>query len=346
MDDGEPPKPAVVRYMPKMVSTIELEELLDHAGIVDPALWSSDLPDLLCLLSLAMPIYALSPINRPNLFQVGYFVVSEDSFSSFWDNVGREIVGDLKRRFGVFAERFPSTGRELLRRLLSFSGEPWPIKAGPVAFWTGPGKVGLDIKAAGIRLTSSLQFPSTGGAIANVRSASFEEAMQRAIDATSWKPQVDARAFRERRTLRLRGNAIGDVDAIASGRHVSLLVSCKSILYTAAYDAGDFSAVKTALQKIQAAMIELDRFVETLRMNPVGDNYNVTSMNTLIGVVVTPHILFVPSSLLDRQAGPGLRYYSSAPELVDWLSRTSTEIDATQMVEIFHRSSIAASSSP
>lgn len=314
--------PTVMRWVPSFIDTNELEALLRHGDLVDPSLWNDDIPTLLLLLSFALYLYAVSPPNRPNLHQTGYVIISRELFREFWDGVAGDMLNELRQRFGLFASQFPGTGEQFLESVFKYHGTPWPLHAGPLAFHVSDSQIGLDIANAGQRFLTSMQFPRIDGRVANVRALSFEESTQRSIDRMPWTASAEARALVEKRRLRLHGRDIGDIDAAAIGPTTAILISCKSLLYTPQYDAGDFSAVAGAAAKIDQALKEWDAFIEVLRSNPVGDNYDVRSLGELVGVVITPATHFIMPPMLDRMAVRSLRAYSSLSELITWLEST------------------------
>jgi hypothetical protein len=112
---------------------------------------------------------------------------------------------------------------------------------------------------------------------------------------------------------------VGEIDAIATIPDGMLLVSCKSILYTEAYDAGMYPAIREAAEKVAKAVSECEELLRLLTENPIGDNYDMRRWGQLKGVVVTPHVVYVLPPLLDRWVMPGLRVASGFGELQNWL---------------------------
>ena len=104
-----------------------------------------------------------------------------------------------------------------------------------MAFRVNEDKLGLDFASITKRLFVLLEYPPVGGEVANLRAGAFERATQDMIDGTRWSPPDSLKLYRGRH-LRLGGEQIGEVDAIAELDGTCILVSCKSRVYTADYD--------------------------------------------------------------------------------------------------------------
>lgn len=311
---------AIPRFSPFIIDTTRLEQLLNTPCLQDASLWSPEVADLLCVLSLGMFLTGESVESFANAIQVGYVVVEKHSLVRLWSDFGELILQDLTQRFPAISAHLPTDLTHLLSRCLAMPTSSWPMLGTPPVFHASYTQWGVDLAAATQRLIKVLEYPREGGQVANLRAGLLESHVQAIIDRTRWAPDPSVRTVLERTSLRLNGRAIGDIDAMACSGARTLIVSCKSILYSRAYDCGEFAAVRNAEDKVAAAVAQWDRFLDLLRANPVGDNYDVRPLGELIGVVVTPHILFVRSPLLDRETLPGLRYYSSVAELERWLS--------------------------
>jgi hypothetical protein len=83
-----------------------------------------------------------------------------------------------------------------------------------------------------------------------VRAAHFEGEIQKVIDRSQWNPDNALRQVRGR-ALRLNGQTITDIDAVGSQNGTMLLVSAKSRVHTARYDAGDHKQVRNTAEAIE-----------------------------------------------------------------------------------------------
>jgi hypothetical protein len=116
------------------------------------------------------------------------------------------------------------------------------------------------------------------------------------------------------------GKAFGEVDAFAAQDRILLLVSCKSVVYTAEYDRGDFAVVRNVRTMLEEADEKFVGLAAHFTQNPNGgQEYDFTAYDLIAYVVVTPQIMFVAEPLLFRISLPGLRSYSSFEEFRAWL---------------------------
>lgn len=309
----------LVRYAPLLLGLDNLEGLLQNPDLHDPSLWHPDLPRLICGLRVASHLaFSLAP-NRVTALSVGYIVTDERNIAATWDAVGPEFSSRLASRFPAFADYLPRDSRHLLSLLREMEGETHPLFPGPVCTKTEGQHIVFDLASAGARVLQVMRYTTKTGRPGSVRGTAFEEAVQRAIDKTRWAPPTEIRAL-ARRPLRRDGKVLSDIDAIAHRSGVTLLIACRSVLYTPEYDAGDRRTVRNVEARIQDAVDKNDELIRELLTNPVGDNFDVRAWGQLVAVVVTPHVMFVELSLAERQAIPGLRTYSSLHELVTWLT--------------------------
>ena len=79
------------------------------------------------------------------------------------------------------------------------------------------------------------------GDMANVWSKHFETVVQEAIDATTWKPSSELAALRGRK-LKAGPDDITDLDAVGEHSGKALLVSCKCIPFSQAWNRGEYGA--------------------------------------------------------------------------------------------------------
>jgi hypothetical protein len=176
----------------------------------------------------------------------------------------------------------------------------------------------LDVWAATARLDATLEFDIREGPIANARAEHFELAIQELINRSPWKPG-SALAELRGRSLRHRGTLITDIDAIGECGGELLLVSCKSTIYSAEYDAGDYRTVRNVATTVSHAAEEWDRKISFLRTFSVGDNFDFSAFRHIVGIVCTPTAVYVPLGTATEEIRPGLRAASSMAELARWL---------------------------
>jgi hypothetical protein len=141
------------------------------------------------------------------------------------------------------------------------------------------------------------------------------------IDGTRWSPPDSLKRYRGRH-LRLAGEQIREVDAIAELDGICILVSCKSRVYTATYDMSLHNVVRNTADYFSRAVEDWEALIQKLRHNPVGDNYDLSAIKDLRGgVVITPSVMYVPIEVAEKESVAGLRSYSSFGEFEAWVSR-------------------------
>lgn len=318
--EGQPAKMLIPAYHMITVSNLRrLAELMTNPQVGDPRLWHEDIPLLIAVLNLEPLFFKYWPSARYNLFKRGYVILGCEELEDVWDHFGDEIRSHMAGYLRNIADTLPTNGQEFASRLLHIEGSSWPLVPGPVAFQAKEKYVGVDLANVTRRLIARLEYPSAAGEVANIRAGAFERATQHIIDRTQWSPPDSLKRYRVRH-LRLTKQQIGEVDAIAELDGLCILVSCKSRVYTAAYDMGLHKVVRNTADYISRAVKDWEALVEKLRHNPVGDNYDFSAVKDLRGVVITPSVMYVPIEVAEKESVTGLRYYSSFGELEAWVS--------------------------
>ena len=303
------------RYHPSVIDLSHVAEMTTEIG--KAGLWDVALPAVFGALSLLPWLAQLEPRAIPSAFGNGYWITTRAELERLYEAKRPVIVGRIRENLPELADSLPPTGKRLTASLLEVQGEAWPLVPGPIAFADARGLFGLDLCEMSHRMRWILACPRGGGQIANTRAGIFERATQRTIDATSWRPSEALRSHVNKK-LRVGNLNLGEFDAVAERGGIALLVSCKSIQYTREYDAGQFSVVRNAISTIRDGLVRWDELLADLSRQPHGDNYDLSQW-TLMGVVVTPVVFFVPVDILDREVAPGLRTYVSLDEFRDWL---------------------------
>jgi hypothetical protein len=178
----------------------------------------------------------------------------------------------------------------------------------------------FDIASCSQALIDFFRAKRLSGEAGNQRGAQFEKNVQSAINATRWSPPAEIATLRGR-TLREQGEAITDVDAIGALDAVLVLVSCKSIIYDPAYDAGEFASVQNAARVVSAAVFDWNAKVQRIREKRIGDNFDFSAYREIVGVVCTPFAPYTDDEAALRFQLPGLRAACSASELVNWMQQ-------------------------
>ena len=117
----------------------------------------------------------------------------------------------------------------------------------------------------------------------------------------------------------MHGKAITDIDAIGERGDRLLLVSCKGIPFSDAWNRGECRAVLNVAAAADAAVADWRDRMAKLQAEPRGDNYDFSRHSELIGVVVFPLPPWSPTPDTCAEIAPGLRAASSADELGQWV---------------------------
>ena len=310
-----------MRFSPTFHSLAKLERLLaDPRRAYAPAL-SSEAASLVYLLANGFFLVSRHSAGFHSLLTNGYLMWSEMDRPVAWlreryNEIADTTLGPMLVAAGI------RDGQDVIGSLRALRGQSWPLTPGsPLQESRGWGCI--DFVAATQRLDATLHLQRLQGEIANARAEHFEDEVQSVIDATGWRPGGPLRAIR-RRTLRIQGKTITDIDAIGCGSHGRLLlVSCKSMLYTPEYDTGEHGAVRNVADRLEEAVAALERTIAVLDRDPIGDNYDFTGFTDIIGVVCTPHVVFTAWQVVSRHAAIDLRITPSVQELAHWLEKNS-----------------------
>lgn len=302
------------QFQPVLVSSDSLKAFNTRFG--QQQWWQPEAVALTLLLALCTHLLFEVGNAAISLAQLGYLAGSADVVRSVWNDHWAKAVTLTESTLGVaVAIRSPD---DLLEQLRGMRGRAWPlVAASPVR---GANNVmALDLNAATSRLATAFEFPPETGPVANVRAAHFEDEVQHVINASPWNPQDALKALRGR-TLRRHGLAVTDVDAVGEKGGTLLLVSAKSKLYTSLYDTGDYVQVRNSATAVQDAVAHWRVFINSLVADPRGDNYDFSSAERVIGLVCTPHVVWVQVGDATEEVAPGLRAASSLEELEQWLA--------------------------
>lgn len=303
----------VARFFPRFVSLREFDRLE----------WTqARTPFSAALLLLLRASAYLTVAHRARMhgvFTRGYLLLD--------DNTLQRCLGfSLGEANAAFRARLHSAEvrdvQTAIRLIEEHRGSVWPLIDGPLLRRDGRGIVCVDLAAATSALEKALETPLESGGAANSRAEHFEAAVQRRIDETPWRPSDPMRGY-IRRTLRVAGAAVTDVDALGVNGKTLLLVSCKSSVYKATHDIGDYRAIRNSASLLDDAVRTWNRVTATLLARPSGDNYDFTGYDRVIGVVCTPGVVWVPIGQATAEVAPGLLAVSSLAELAQWTGSSS-----------------------
>lgn len=228
------------------------------------------------LLILLLSTYDLMRENNGgtvSLQQFGYVMMKTSQVEYVLAQHFARAVVAIKATFQHIP--LPRDTGELLKILRQKPKKFWPFMPSSVVRRSGD-VLSIDFRSATYRLSYLLQYPTSGDTIVNIRTKHFEDTMQSIIDVSPWRPSDDLRKFRNKH-LQHRGETFTEIDALGAIGDTLLIVSCKSIVYTSLYDAGQFEAVRSAQKLVEREIIKLNRNREIIMNNPKGNNYDFSA---------------------------------------------------------------------
>jgi hypothetical protein len=310
-----------INYVPKIVSLKQLTDLNTNPRLTGRQWWTPEIGALLLLLKLGPAFFYNRENSLVNALQYGYFPMTEEIFLEL---VNKQIGAFSESVRVVFPDiTLPTNAENLLSVLESLPGSPWPLIPGPPIRRAG-NYLCIDLYAATWQLNNLLEFPRIDGEHANVRAEHFELAVQDIIDSSTWSPPDELRNLRGK-GLRKDGQLITDLDAIGAMGDTLLIVSCKSLIYSADYDAGDYALVRNAATTVEKAVNYWNTIKSILETNPKGDNFDFQKYRNIVSAVCTPRPVYTPIGPATEWVAPGLRAASALTELGAWLQNPIEE---------------------
>jgi hypothetical protein len=292
----------------------QLVQLLYDPRIDSSLVIGAEAASLIHLLACSMSLVLRHPTGFYSVLRNGYLIGKRESCFTLLRELFDEVPSIFRKILQGSGQR---SADDVISTLTKMKGNTWPLMAGPIFRYEGD-SICVDLASATNRLEASLEFPRIQGELANARAEHFENAVQEIIDDSRWRPRREIRAMRGR-TLSAQGQKISNIDAIGELETSVLLVSCKSLVYSAEYDVGEYKAIRNAASVVCKGIEDWEEIVGKIRNNRVGDNFDFSQFKTILGVVVTPMEVFVGVEAADQFAAPGLRLASSAQELARWL---------------------------
>jgi hypothetical protein len=301
------------RFFPRSVSLQPFTRLLKMTGQV--TIWPREAMTLILLLWGAWYMIFRHRAGCLSIITRGYLLLDDALIDQFY----RPIVAEYRSQFGELfrGSEPPASAEQFLTELSAIAGSIWPLRTAPVVRREEQVTC-IDLLAAGEYLDAVLEAPISDGVIPNVRAQHFELLTQELVNQISWKPSYEIGKLRGR-ALRVGGKAVTDIDAIGEHNNQLLAVSCKSLVYSGAYDSGDFRAVRNLASSTVDAVKEWQQKMSLVVSVRRGDNFDFSNFSKIIPVVCTPANVYVPIGLATDDVAPGLRAASSVTELATWL---------------------------
>jgi hypothetical protein len=217
------------------------------------------------------------------------------------------------------SDNVPTTPEEFFTNLLNVKTSPWPLRGG-TSILALPGYYFLDLLSTTRAFFSGFEaLDAQPGAAHASRGPMFENTIRTMIDRTAWKPDPQLRRL-VGLTLRLKGQALTDIDAIAHKDRILLAISCKSVLFTPRYWDGSPEAVRNRRTDLLEDVLWWQERMRKVDETRQGDNYDLQSVAEIVPVVVTPAPVYTEDEIPLEFVRAGLRRSVSAWELEEWLS--------------------------
>ncbi len=274
----------------------------------------------ICLLTLLHPD-SIGLSGRPpsesdwiNLHNCGYAILHRNELERRLAWVTSGHLPDLPPWL-LSAEATPSA---IIQSLLGATNSVFPPIQPKSLFDLGGDALLVDWVQLSRLFGEAVERAGSGGLFGNQWGAVFEDRIQDQIDQTRWRPSDELRESR-RRHLRVGGERIGEIDAIGALDDRLLLVSCKSRPFSTEYLRGDYEAVRNTGTDAKSAVTAWNQVVAKITAERIGDNYDFSVFNSIIGVVVYPFLPFVSDGTEFTFSTDGLHVLSSAHEFIAFI---------------------------
>lgn len=305
-------------FMPAILSLEQLKVLNSDARLLGFDWIQPEVSALLILLIISIAFY-LHFDNAPvTLAQYGYCLMNLEMFKITVDERIAEACSIVHQL--TLSSNLPRTSADLLQTLETCSGSIWPLQLGSPIRRDGE-LICVDLHAASARLNSLLEFPNVQGKVANARAAHFELAAQAVIDDSSWCPGKHLRQLRGR-ILKYENQNVTDIDAIGEHNDTLLMVSCKSMIYSGVYDAGEYATVKNKSDTVNLAVSQWEEKRSFFEKHKFSPSYDFRHYQRFLAVVCTPSPIYVSIGPATKEIAPHLFAATSLYELGNWLKET------------------------
>lgn len=302
------------------LSIVEIEKVLNPYSEQENKQWEIN-EEYLPLFQFLLMLYIFMlkiPWAIGSMLSWGYFFakkeISKELFDSYLPEVNSILENVIPGKF--FNETFESW----YAASSQIKSEAWPPRAGKIVKIYNDDIVFFDTASATQALFKLMEVDKTLTNVGNLRADQFEIQCQRIINDSNWHPPANFLSIRGR-TLRQEGKNLTDIDAIGINKDTLLLVSCKSVVYDGNYDRGKYSTIRNVQSTIDSAVAYWMDLVHSLRSNPIGDNFDFSEVESIVGVVCTPFAVYSNSEQTLSYVEEGLRACVSSDELGSWLSR-------------------------
>lgn len=304
----------------KTTANYVLEEL-SLEFVLHPMGEGSDTPEylpriaaLIQLLMILPAAYEAAPWGLKSTVENGIFYLGRQRLRAIVESQLPVINASLETQRPEF--NWASNFDEWIDSLETIRARAWPLIPG--SFLVSQNQfVMIDVAGASQTLLHRLEV-NRSPLLGNLRASQFELQCQRLVDKTAWAPSAKIAELRGR-PLRVDGAHLTDVDAIGQSGDTLLIISCKSVVYDADYDRGDFKVIRNTKATIDDAVAQWSSVIKAIKVSPTGDNFDFSMFKRVLGVVCTPFVVYSdkPESL--ELVEDELRACASIFELAKWL---------------------------
>ncbi|EMR44819.1 hypothetical protein [Pseudomonas putida] len=313
------PKEKINTKMNFSIIRISLETIYDEFKLGNEKLpWADELLEIIGLLQFVTDAILRGWVLLPAVAEKGYILLPKTFVTNyihgFIESVKKYQLGKLGISFSINAEDLIKKYSRPLR------GRIYPANTS-IIFDAGK-MFGFDMSCSFEILLHQLEYTKSQGKIANLRGLFFESQTQDSIDASTFKPASNIRAL-VAKPLKLGNKQITDLDAILVSGKTLVAISCKSLLVNEDYDMGDYRTIRNITSSIEKYVEEWRSKTTFINNNKVGDNYDLSEVDHIIGLVLTPSVLYCNVSYRNELSLKGLYENMSSHELEAWLSSVS-----------------------
>ncbi|HCH5091126.1 hypothetical protein [Vibrio parahaemolyticus] len=277
--------------------------------------WPDEVLEIIVIIKFSSWCLKKGWVFAPDICENGYYLLIKDFVINALGQVVLELNQEFSERFGV---EVTISGQDLVEKYMKpVRNEMYP---GNAALFFDAGKmIGVDMVSVLPVLMSVMEYTSKQGNVANYRGNFFEVQTQNMIDNSIFKPDENIHLFIGKH-LKLSQRTITDFDAILVKDNVLVAVSCKSMLQGDAYDKGDYKSIRNAKTSLEKYVREWRDKVSIINSNKVGDNYDFSGFDEVIGIVLTPNVFYVDVDYHSETKLTGLFESMSTTELASWLN--------------------------
>jgi len=298
-------------YSTHAVLPVRLDRLGDFNRKIGDVWWRESAPGLLTLLIALLPLIRNDHDLLRQLQSTGLWITSPPDFVARIEETfqpARELAQGV-----LLGADVPASADHLLEALERLRGQLWPVEAHQVVRREEE-LIVLDLAAASRALDCAFEF--SGRAETMERDRHFEQAIQWVVDSTDWRPAGELARIPGRQ-LKIDGQLVAEVDAVAAKKDVLVVVDGRGTAYTQAFETGERNAVRSAMNQVERKVTAMLKRLEILRNTPKGDNYDFRGY-TILGTVITavPIYTFHPDSYAKEVDLPAV---VSLGEFLAWL---------------------------